>query len=208
MAILDTEDRPIMMSWEAPLMHEHAAELIHAVADDVAILNLGFGLGIFDRTIREAALEAGRTIRYLPTRTQEQQLICRKCKTGTSCTNYTARSHYTSYRNTFNYILQHELFSFFFFSGHTVVEAHLDIYAKAAASPLSQEAGVKVIHSKWQDALPAMLARGELFDIIFFDTWIERCDLPCLCALPLSEPLPDVAGSRWAATTIFAYSST
>jgi hypothetical protein len=60
-------------------------------------------------------------------------------------------------------------------SGHTIVEAHADIYAKAAVSPLSREHGVKIVHSKWQDALPVMLADGEVFDVIFFDTWIERC---------------------------------
>ena len=48
--LLDTNRDAVMMDWETPLMKRHA-EAICAGGGDV--LNVGFGMGIFDRCVRE-----------------------------------------------------------------------------------------------------------------------------------------------------------
>jgi protein arginine N-methyltransferase 2 len=48
--LLDTENDAVMMDWEAPLMRRHA-DVVCASGGDV--LNVGFGMGIFDGYVRD-----------------------------------------------------------------------------------------------------------------------------------------------------------
>jgi protein arginine N-methyltransferase 2 len=56
--LVDAQREGVMMSWEAPLMEAHAAVL--APAPGLAVLNVGFGLGLVD-----AALQARRPARHI-----------------------------------------------------------------------------------------------------------------------------------------------
>ena len=50
--ILDSQTDAVMMSWETPLMIQHAAYL--APISGLHILNVGFGLGIIDKELQKS----------------------------------------------------------------------------------------------------------------------------------------------------------
>lgn len=47
--IIDEKNEAVMMAWEAPLMEAHA-EALQVKGSDV--LNIGFGLGLFDKAVQ------------------------------------------------------------------------------------------------------------------------------------------------------------
>ena len=49
-ALVDDEDRGVMMAWEAPLMEAHAGLLCETKGD---VLNIGFGMGFIDTAIQQ-----------------------------------------------------------------------------------------------------------------------------------------------------------
>ncbi|KAL6781116.1 GUM1 [Auxenochlorella protothecoides x Auxenochlorella symbiontica] len=53
--LVDAEGEAVMMTWEAPLMREHARILCAAKGRAARVLNVGFGLGIIDGYIAELA---------------------------------------------------------------------------------------------------------------------------------------------------------
>lgn len=55
---------------------------------------------------------------------------------------------------------------------HTIVEAHPDVYDHMVRQGWAERPGVKILRSRWQDALPELLAEAP-YDGIFFDTYGE-----------------------------------
>ncbi|KAF8449743.1 S-adenosyl-L-methionine-dependent methyltransferase [Kalaharituber pfeilii] len=58
---------------------------------------------------------------------------------------------------------------------HTICEAHPDVlaYLISPDSPWPKKPGVEILSGRWQDELPALVARGEVYDAIYFDTFAE-----------------------------------
>ena len=50
--LMDEQDRPVMMSWERPLMEAHAAALCPDDGRPRRVLNIGFGLGLIDGALQ------------------------------------------------------------------------------------------------------------------------------------------------------------
>ncbi|KAI5811090.1 S-adenosyl-L-methionine-dependent methyltransferase [Peziza echinospora] len=61
---------------------------------------------------------------------------------------------------------------------HTICEAHPDVLASRLLHPSSpfnpaNNPRVEILPGKWQDTLPALVLRGEVYDAIYFDTFAE-----------------------------------
>ena len=110
--LLDSDGNAVMMGWEEPLMKLHAAVI--CPKEGLHILNIGFGLGIFDQLI------------------QDRQP-----------------------------------------ASHTIIEAHPDVYKHMIDNGWDSKPGVRIIHARWQDALPKL---NQIYDGIFFDTFGEYID--------------------------------
>lgn len=58
-------------------------------------------------------------------------------------------------------------------ASHHIVEAHPDVLADMKTKEWDKRPGVVIHAGKWQDVLPDLVAQGELFDAIYFDTFAE-----------------------------------
>ncbi|KAL6702990.1 Arginine N-methyltransferase 2 [Coniothyrium glycines] len=57
---------------------------------------------------------------------------------------------------------------------HHIIEAHPDVLARMAEQGWHGKPGVTVHGGRWQDIVPDLLEKGELFDAIYFDTFAEE----------------------------------
>ncbi|EXJ95452.1 hypothetical protein A1O1_00574 [Capronia coronata CBS 617.96] len=58
-------------------------------------------------------------------------------------------------------------------ASHHIVEAHPAVLAEMRAKGWMEKRNVVVHSGKWQDVLPQLVAEGETFDAIYFDTFAE-----------------------------------
>ncbi len=58
-------------------------------------------------------------------------------------------------------------------SAHHIVEAHPSILTKLSDEGWNNKKGVMIHAGRWQDVLPELLEQGEMFDVIYFDTFAE-----------------------------------
>ncbi|KAL3902546.1 MAG: hypothetical protein SGPRY_012023, partial [Prymnesium sp.] len=63
--LMDTQARPVMMAWEAPLMAAHARAIVPRAGEGV-VINIGFGMGLVDRAIAERRPSAHHIIEAHP----------------------------------------------------------------------------------------------------------------------------------------------
>lgn len=56
---------------------------------------------------------------------------------------------------------------------HHIVEAHPDVLSHMKKEGWDHRAGVTIHEGKWQDVLPSLVAQGQMFDAVFFDTFAE-----------------------------------
>ncbi|GFF28986.1 arginine N-methyltransferase 2 [Aspergillus udagawae] len=56
---------------------------------------------------------------------------------------------------------------------HHIVEAHPDVVAEMKRKGWHEKPGVVIHEGRWQDILPALVAQGETFDAIYYDTFAE-----------------------------------
>ncbi|KAF2477749.1 arginine N-methyltransferas-like protein [Lindgomyces ingoldianus] len=59
-------------------------------------------------------------------------------------------------------------------SSHHIIEAHPDILKRIKEHGWYDKPGVVVHEGRWQDVLPGLVEKGELFDAIYFDTFAEE----------------------------------
>ncbi|KAH0843952.1 hypothetical protein AYO21_08342 [Fonsecaea monophora] len=58
-------------------------------------------------------------------------------------------------------------------TSHHIVEAHADVLSKMESDGWMEKPNVEVHKGKWQNILPQLIAEGETFDAIYFDTFAE-----------------------------------
>ncbi|KAL4917144.1 S-adenosyl-L-methionine-dependent methyltransferase [Aspergillus aurantiobrunneus] len=58
-------------------------------------------------------------------------------------------------------------------SSHHIIEAHHDVVAEMKRKGWHEKPGVRIHEGKWQDVLPNLVAEGEMFDAIYYDTFAE-----------------------------------
>ncbi|KAL2831571.1 protein arginine N-methyltransferase 2 [Aspergillus pseudoustus] len=58
-------------------------------------------------------------------------------------------------------------------SSHHIIEAHPDVVAEMKRKGWHEKPGVVIHEGKWQDVLPNLVAQGEMFDAIYYDTFAE-----------------------------------
>jgi protein arginine N-methyltransferase 2 len=58
-------------------------------------------------------------------------------------------------------------------AAHHIVEAHPDVVAEMKRKGWHEKPGVVIHEGRWQDILPALVAQGETFDAIYYDTFAE-----------------------------------
>ncbi|KAL3488577.1 S-adenosyl-L-methionine-dependent methyltransferase [Aspergillus germanicus] len=58
-------------------------------------------------------------------------------------------------------------------SSHHIIEAHPDVVAEMKRKGWHDKPGVVIHEGKWQDILPDLVAQGEMFDAIYYDTFAE-----------------------------------
>ncbi|KAL7268356.1 Arginine N-methyltransferase 2 [Rhizina undulata] len=56
---------------------------------------------------------------------------------------------------------------------HVIVEPHPDVLKKMIEDGWDKKPNVEILFGRWQDKLPEIVARGETFDAIYFDTFAE-----------------------------------
>ncbi|RPB29813.1 arginine N-methyltransferase 2 [Terfezia boudieri ATCC MYA-4762] len=58
---------------------------------------------------------------------------------------------------------------------HTIIEAHPDVLTHHlhATSPWRTNPTIEILPGRWQDVLPPLITRGEIYDAIYFDTFAE-----------------------------------
>ncbi|PKY01334.1 putative arginine N-methyltransferase [Aspergillus campestris IBT 28561] len=56
---------------------------------------------------------------------------------------------------------------------HHIIEAHADVVAEMKRRGWHQKPGVRIHEGRWQDVLPALVAEGEMFDAVYYDTFAE-----------------------------------
>ncbi|KAF2807587.1 arginine N-methyltransferas-like protein [Mytilinidion resinicola] len=59
-------------------------------------------------------------------------------------------------------------------SAHHVVEAHPDVLKRMKEEGWYEKPGLVVHEGRWQDVVPALVEKGEIFDAIYFDTFAEE----------------------------------
>jgi len=59
-------------------------------------------------------------------------------------------------------------------STHHIIEAHPAILARMKENGWYEKANVVVHEGRWQDVVPGLVEKGELFDAIYFDTFAEE----------------------------------
>ncbi|OQD77912.1 hypothetical protein PENDEC_c002G02361 [Penicillium decumbens] len=58
-------------------------------------------------------------------------------------------------------------------ASHHIIEAHADVVAEMKRRGWDSKPGVVIHEGRWQDILPALVANGETFDAIYYDTFAE-----------------------------------
>jgi protein arginine N-methyltransferase 2 len=58
-------------------------------------------------------------------------------------------------------------------SAHHIIEAHEDVVAEMKRRGWDSKPGVVIHQGRWQDILPGLVAEGEMFDAIYYDTFAE-----------------------------------
>ncbi|KAJ5684550.1 Arginine N-methyltransferase 2 [Penicillium maclennaniae] len=58
-------------------------------------------------------------------------------------------------------------------TSHHIIEAHADVVAEMKKRGWDSKPGVVIHEGRWQDILPALVANGETFDAIYYDTFAE-----------------------------------
>ncbi|PYH43143.1 protein-arginine N5-methyltransferase [Aspergillus saccharolyticus JOP 1030-1] len=58
-------------------------------------------------------------------------------------------------------------------AAHHIVEAHPEVVAEMKRKGWHERPGVVIHEGRWQDVLPALVAEGEMFDAIYYDTFAE-----------------------------------
>ncbi|KAL6754912.1 arginine N-methyltransferase 2 [Haematococcus lacustris] len=56
---------------------------------------------------------------------------------------------------------------------HTIIEAHPDVFKHAQHKGWGTRPGVQLLHGRWQEVLPRLVAQGQRYDGVFFDTYGE-----------------------------------
>ncbi|KAF2703152.1 arginine N-methyltransferase 2 [Pleomassaria siparia CBS 279.74] len=57
---------------------------------------------------------------------------------------------------------------------HHIIEAHPDVLKRIKEAGWYEKPGVTVHEGRWQDVVPGLVEKGELFDAIYFDTFAEE----------------------------------
>ncbi|KAH7091276.1 S-adenosyl-L-methionine-dependent methyltransferase [Paraphoma chrysanthemicola] len=57
---------------------------------------------------------------------------------------------------------------------HHIIEAHPDVLKRMKEQGWYEKPGVVVHEGRWQDVVPGLVEKGELFDAIYFDTFAEE----------------------------------
>lgn len=57
---------------------------------------------------------------------------------------------------------------------HHIIEAHPDVIKRMKEQGWDQKPGVVIHEGRWQDIVPGLVEKGELFDAIYFDTFAEE----------------------------------
>ncbi|PYI36957.1 putative arginine N-methyltransferase [Aspergillus indologenus CBS 114.80] len=58
-------------------------------------------------------------------------------------------------------------------AAHHIVEAHPEVVAEMKRQGWHERPGVVIHEGRWQEVLPALVAEGEMFDAIYYDTFAE-----------------------------------
>ncbi|KAL2807647.1 S-adenosyl-L-methionine-dependent methyltransferase [Aspergillus granulosus] len=58
-------------------------------------------------------------------------------------------------------------------SSHHIIEAHPNVIAEMKRKGWHEKSGVVIHEGRWQDVLPNLVAQGEMFDAIYYDTFAE-----------------------------------
>ncbi|KAL4924466.1 protein-arginine N5-methyltransferase [Aspergillus undulatus] len=58
-------------------------------------------------------------------------------------------------------------------SAHHIIEAHPTVLSEMKRKGWDTKPGVVIHEGKWQDILPSLVAQGEMFDAIYYDTFAE-----------------------------------
>ncbi|RAK81810.1 protein-arginine N5-methyltransferase [Aspergillus fijiensis CBS 313.89] len=58
-------------------------------------------------------------------------------------------------------------------AAHHIVEAHPEVVAEMKRKGWHERPGVVIHEGRWQEILPALVAEGEMFDAIYYDTFAE-----------------------------------
>lgn len=56
---------------------------------------------------------------------------------------------------------------------HHIIEAHADVVAEMKRRGWHEKPGVRIHEGRWQDVLPGLVAAGEMFDAVYYDTFAE-----------------------------------
>ncbi|CAO2654288.1 Nn.00g110210.m01.CDS01 [Neocucurbitaria sp. VM-36] len=57
---------------------------------------------------------------------------------------------------------------------HHIIEAHPDVIKRMKEQKWHEKPGVVIHEGRWQDIVPGLVEKGELFDAIYFDTFAEE----------------------------------
>lgn len=57
---------------------------------------------------------------------------------------------------------------------HHIIEAHPDVIKRMKYQGWHEKPGVVIHHGRWQDVVPQLVDKGDLFDAIYFDTFAEE----------------------------------
>jgi protein arginine N-methyltransferase 2 len=57
---------------------------------------------------------------------------------------------------------------------HHIIEAHPDVIKRMKEQGWDKKPGVVIHEGRWQDIVPGLVEKGELFDAIYFDTFAEE----------------------------------
>jgi protein arginine N-methyltransferase 2 len=57
---------------------------------------------------------------------------------------------------------------------HHIIEAHPDVVKRMKEQGWDKKPGVVIHEGRWQDIVPGLVEKGELFDAIYFDTFAEE----------------------------------
>ncbi|PLN84904.1 putative arginine N-methyltransferase [Aspergillus taichungensis] len=56
---------------------------------------------------------------------------------------------------------------------HHIIEAHAEVVAEMKRRGWHEKPGVRIHEGRWQDVLPGLVAAGEMFDAVYYDTFAE-----------------------------------